>query len=136
MLRHDISDEQLDMLGSGKRDGLAEAVWCAAGGAASLSPTTVANLIEYTKDRASLGSLQLAETIIFFVMFALFLGLLIVLLARGKHSDDLVARIRAQSLGLPEPSLKRSKWTRVWEIIREREQVRPTPPRDGDKAPA
>lgn len=101
LIRHDISDEELEMLDSARRDGLSDAIWGFGGLAgASMIPAVTSLWKAYILNPSvPLAGADQLQVIMFFVGAALTVGLLVVNRARRKRNMTLIEEIRARRLG-------------------------------------
>ncbi len=96
IVRHDISDEELQMLSDLKRDWTMEAFWGFLGGAIGVAKGAYSALLTaYGGDTKNpMPSGDLFEVILFFVCFSLGVLLFIVTISRSSGAVNLVANIR------------------------------------------
>jgi hypothetical protein len=99
LLRHNISDEELEMLGNLRRDGLSEVFWGMFGAAAaSIFPAAEAIWRAYFESPAvPLDPLHLFEVVVFFVVALLAGAFGIISSHRGSNTIRLVKEIRSRS---------------------------------------
>jgi hypothetical protein len=99
LLRHNISDEDLEMLKDTNRDGLEGAFWgCFGAALASLPPSCESLLKAYIESPSTpLTIVHLAEIIIFIATAAISIALYIVSNSRSKRATTLVEKIRART---------------------------------------
>lgn len=96
LIRHDISDEELDMLCEGRKDHVWEGMWTALGVALGTIPTSLANFGKY-QATGKIGSVDLATLIICCVAIVLTAVLLAVGGFRGRGSGALKQQIRERT---------------------------------------
>jgi hypothetical protein len=99
LLRHDISDEELEMLSGARRDGMSEALWAMIGAAiASLPSAGEAIYKAYLAPQAMpLTEVHLLEIVVFVGAVAAAVSIAIFSSKRGQTSTGLVETIRARS---------------------------------------
>jgi hypothetical protein len=96
--RHDISDEELEMLADTKHDHLTECMWAAIGGAVSSFPGAFADVYAayFVENAPGLSGFALFEVTIFVVSFTAAVCLTVIASVRGKKAGHLVERIKAR----------------------------------------
>ncbi len=96
LIRHNISDEELEMLKDTNRDGLNELFWgCVGAALASLPPACESLLKAYHETPAvPITIAHQAEIIIFVVTTAVAIVLLVISRSRSRRATDLVEGIR------------------------------------------
>lgn len=96
LLRHDISDEELNMLGDMRRDYLWEGMWVALGITLGVAPASMFALITSYggEQNIALSLTDLAQTIIFFTALVGFGILCWVMKSKSKIARDLVRKIK------------------------------------------
>lgn len=94
--RHDISDEELGVLGDMKRDYLWEGMWVALGAVLGAAPGAIAALfLSYTGENPTPLSMgDLVQVLILFVGLVLFLALWRIMNKKHRDARDLVQAIR------------------------------------------
>ena len=99
LLRHDISDEELDMLDASKRDTLREAAWGFFGLGGGFVFSAARNIhATYISDKpVPLTGVDLIEVIACFASVAIGITLAIICWRRGGVGGSLAARIRART---------------------------------------
>jgi len=99
LIRHSISDEELEMLKEGNRDGLSEAFWAfVAAALAALPAASDAIYRAYMHvPPEPLTPIHLAEVLIVFGCAVLAIAIRIIASRRSKRVRDLVADIRSRS---------------------------------------
>lgn len=96
LLRHDISDEELDMLCEGRKDRVWEGMWAAVGVALGSIPSSVAALGKY-QTSSKIGAVELTTLIICCIAIVLAAVLLAVGGFRGRGSGSLKQQIRERT---------------------------------------
>jgi hypothetical protein len=98
LIRHDISDEELEMLKEGSRDGLSGALWAFAGAALSaIPPGGMAVYMAYVQDPPEpLTGLGLIEILLLFGCAILVIAIKFIAFGRVKRVKDLVGNIRSR----------------------------------------
>lgn len=96
ILRHNISDEELDMLCEGRRDFVLEFLWIAIGTFVGSSPTALSALVDYFSETSTqqIPLDELAQIVLFFVGLVSTITLGIVSFNRGRRAKSLQAQIR------------------------------------------
>lgn len=99
LLRHDISDEELDMLDASKRDTLREAAWGFFGLGGGFVFSAARNIhATYISDKAvPLTGVDLIEVVACFAAFAIGITLAVICYRRSSVGGSLAARIRART---------------------------------------
>ena len=99
LVRHNISDEELDALASSKREGLSEVMWSmvalATGAAPSASEALWKSYI--TNPAVPLSALSLLQIVLFVAGAVLAVGSLALVMRRGRAAKDLVVEIRTRA---------------------------------------
>lgn len=96
ILRHDISDEELNLLASTKRDSFSEAFWAMVGAAVVALPPAIKAIVNYAHG-ASVDGVGILEIAIFLVTVSIGGTIWVVGASRSKTASNLVAEIRARS---------------------------------------
>jgi hypothetical protein len=96
--RHNISDEELELLSGCIQDGLSDAFWALVGGALAVSPSAIAALWNayFKKPPDALGALHLMEILILVGTLTPAIAIRLVNRSRRERAKDLVTRIRAR----------------------------------------
>ena len=97
ILRHDISDEELDVLCESRSDFVSEFIWVGIGGMLGSLPATVVSVIGYSSLTSALPVSELIQLLIFVLSFGILLVAGVVSFSRAKRSTDLRAAIRDRS---------------------------------------
>ena len=99
LLRHDISDEELNVLGDMRRDYLWEGMWVALGITVGVAPACLEALIESYggENTVALPPTDLAQIIIFFGAFLVFGIICWVMKSKSKVARDLVKKIKERT---------------------------------------
>jgi len=94
--RHDISDEELEMLCDNKKDYVTEILLAAAGGTIGSAASAIAALVSYFRENSegNIEVIDLTQIVIFFVglFVTLFVG--VIAFSRYKRAKSLQQRIR------------------------------------------
>jgi hypothetical protein len=98
LLRHNISDEELEMLGATNRDGLSEALWgCVGAAIALLSPVAEALWKAYIETPSTgLTILHLFEVAAFIGTSSVAITISVVSSSRGKRAQGIISDIRGR----------------------------------------
>jgi hypothetical protein len=98
LLRHNISDEELAMLGATNRDGLSEALWGFVGAAIALfSPVAEALWKAYIETPSTgLTILHLFEVAAFIGTSSVAITIWVVSSSRGKRAQEIISDIRGR----------------------------------------
>jgi hypothetical protein len=98
LLRHSISDEQLEMFMTESKDGLSETFWGLVGAACAALPSSLEALYNsyYADNAVSLSILHLVEIIITVVAVTCAVLIKLVYRRRSMRTDNLVNKIRSQ----------------------------------------
>ena len=99
ILRHDISDEELEMLCESKSDFATEFIWVGLGGMFGSLPTTFVSLKGYSASTLALPASDLIQILIFFLSLGIVIVAAVVSINRGRRSTDLRTAIRDRSSG-------------------------------------
>jgi hypothetical protein len=96
IIRHNISDEELGMLGGSKRDGLGEFTWAMVALATGAAPAAVdAFAKSYLSNKPSpLGALSLVQILMVVAGVVAAVLAFTLIVSRGKTAGNLVAQIR------------------------------------------
>lgn len=99
LIRHNIADEELEMLGQQNRDGLSEALWAFTAGALAALPSAVGTLYNayLAEERVPISILHLVEIFIVVVCAALAVCIHIISGRRGRKASKLIEQIRARA---------------------------------------
>lgn len=99
LLRHDISDEELEMIGGVKRDGFAEFMWAMVSLAVGAAPAGIEAIYKsyLAATPAPLSALGLVQVILMVAGIVLALATGVAIRRRGKPVADLVEAIRARA---------------------------------------
>lgn len=104
ILRHDISDEELEMLCESKSDFVTEFIWVGLGGMLGSLPTTFVSLMGYSASTTALPATDLIQILIFFLSLGIVIVAAVVAINRGRRSKDLRTAIRDRSSGDARPT--------------------------------
>lgn len=104
ILRHDISDEELEMLCESKSDFVTEFIWVGLGGMLGSLPTTFVSLMGYSASTLALPASDLIQILIFFLSLGIVIVAAVVSINRGRRSKDLRTAIRDRSNGDARPT--------------------------------
>ena len=104
ILRHDISDEELEMLCESKSDFVTEFIWVGLGGMLGSLPTTFVSLMGYSASTTALPATDLIQILIFFLSLGIVIVAAVVAINRGRRSKDLRTAIRDRSNGDARPT--------------------------------
>lgn len=104
ILRHDISDEELEMLCESKSDFVTEFIWVGLGGMLGSVPTTFVSLMGYSASTTALPATDLIQILIFFLSLGIVIVAAVVAINRGRRSKDLRTAIRDRSNGDARPT--------------------------------
>ena len=104
ILRHDISDEELEMLCESKSDFVTEFIWVGLGGMLGSVPTTFVSLMGYSASTTALPATDLIQILIFFLSLGIVIVAAVVSINRGRRSKDLRTAIRDRSSGDARPT--------------------------------
>jgi hypothetical protein len=94
LLRHDISDEELDMLCEARKDNLTEGLWAAIGACLGGLPSAIPALVNYRTATQPMSLADLLQIVIFCIAGALAFVLWRICRARGKRATALQTDIR------------------------------------------
>lgn len=94
LLRHDISDEELDMLCDSRRDNLSEGMWACIGGALGGVPSAIPALVHYWNSTTPMPLSDLLQIIVFAVAGAIGFVLWHICSSRSGRATSLQAEIR------------------------------------------
>lgn len=94
--RHNISDEELEMLKTSNRDGLSEAFWAFAGAGIAGIPSTIVSLGDaYAREvTVPLSGLNLFGVIVTLICVALAIAIKVIDVKRGTRAGNLIEEIR------------------------------------------
>lgn len=102
ILRHNISDEELDMLVTGKSDSAREIFLLASGGVLGAVTQGLSTILKYYRTKEgepnNLGTADFISVIVLFSCLVLAVALFAVSNARAKQTKSLVDRIRARAI--------------------------------------
>jgi hypothetical protein len=104
ILRHNISDEELDMLCEQRKEHTREMMWASIGVVGGALPGTIAGTITYIwgEKSGTVAPENLAQIIFFFVGLALGTAAYFIQARRGANAVDLKDAIRARTRKLEE----------------------------------
>lgn len=96
LIRHDISDEELDMLCDGRKDSAWEAMWVALGLSCGALPGSISAVMFYL-DKQEITAVNLVTLLICVAAIVLSLALFLICQGRSGISRSLKARIRGRT---------------------------------------
>ena len=94
LLRHNISDEELDMLCESRSDGATEGCWVALGALAASAPAALPAMLNYHTSQSPMGLADFLQIIIFWIALVVLAVLFFLGRSRGKSAKTLKAEIR------------------------------------------
>ena len=97
LLRHDISDEELQVLVDMKRDYIWELKWVVVGIALGSAPSSLDHYQNFWTDRAPLSGGGLFSIVVTMVSLAIFVLLLFVMRSKSRTAEELAGDIRART---------------------------------------
>jgi hypothetical protein len=97
LLRHNISDEELDMLCEGRRDNVWEGMWVAIGLLVGSLPSAANALWKYDPKSPTLALVDLIQIVIFFISLVMAGVLCSIVVRRGRAVTKKEAEIRART---------------------------------------
>ena len=97
LLRHNISDEELEMLCESRSDGATEGYWVAMGAMAASAPAAIPAMIHYPASAIPMSLTDLVQIVVFWVAACLLIVLHLIRSGRGNSGSNLRTQIRNRS---------------------------------------